>query len=70
MLLSGSMLHLQHLLFKLGVGGSIGKASSGLLVLKLAALQVGGLKEYFLGIGRNLTAKSLEDSFGWIGIVH
>jgi hypothetical protein len=36
MLLIGDMLHLQHLLFKLGVGSSIGKALSGFLVLELA----------------------------------
>ena len=52
------------------MGGSIGKTLNGHLVLKLAALQVGGLKEYFFSIGRDMTAKSLEDSFSWIGIVH
>jgi len=36
MLLIGSMLHLQHLLFELDMSGSIGKTLDGLLILELA----------------------------------
>jgi len=60
MLLIGSALHLQHLLFVLGMGGSIGKALNSLLVLKLVALQMSGLKRYLLSISSNLTADSLK----------
>jgi hypothetical protein len=52
MLLIGSMLHLQHLLFELGMGGSIGKTLYNLLVLELATFQVSRLEEHFLNIGR------------------
>jgi len=70
MLLISSMLYLQHFFFKLGVSSSIGKALNGLLVLKLVALQMGGLKTHFFGIGRNLATESLEDSLGQVRIVY
>ena len=70
MLLIGSELHLEHLFFELGVGGSIGKALKGLLILKLVALQMGGLKKYLLNIGRNLTAETLNDNLGWIRVIY
>jgi hypothetical protein len=46
------------------VSGSIGKALDGLLVLKLATLQVSRLEEHLLNIGRNLTTDGLEYDFG------
>jgi hypothetical protein len=70
MLLIGSTLHLQNLFFELGVGGSICKALNGLLILKLAALQMGGLKKYLLNIGKNLIAKTLKDGFGQIRVIY
>ena len=70
MLLIGSALHLYHLLFDLGVGGSTYKALNGLLILKLAALQMGGLKKYLLSIGRNLTAAALKDNLGRIRVIN
>ena len=70
MLLIGSVLHLQHFFVQLGMSGSIGNALNDLLVLKLAALQVGSLKKHLLSIGRNLTMESLEDCLGRIEIIH
>ena len=52
------------------MGGSIGKALSGLLVLELAALQVCSLEKNFLGIGWDLTPKSFKQSFGWIRVIN
>jgi hypothetical protein len=54
----------------LGVGGSTYKALNGLLILKLAALQMGGLKKYLLSIGRNLTAAALKDNLGRIRVIY
>jgi len=70
MLLIGGMLYLQYFFFELGVSSSIGKALNGLLVLKLAALQVGSLKKHLLGISKNLTMESLEDSLGQVRVVY
>jgi len=42
------------------MGGSIGKALSGLLVLELTTLQVCSLEEDLLGIGRDLASESLK----------
>jgi len=64
------MLHLQHLLFELGMSGSIGKALDNLWVLELATFQVSGLEEHFLNIGRDLTTESLEYGFGWIRVIY
>jgi len=52
------------------MGGSIGKTLGSLLVLELTAFQVCSLEKNFFGIGLNLATKSLEQSFGWIGIVN
>jgi len=51
------------------MGGSIGKALGGLLVLELAALQVCSLEKDLFGIGRNLASKSFKQSLGWIGVI-
>ena len=58
MLFIGSVLQLQHLLFKPGVSCSIGKALDSRLVLKPATLQVSRLEEHLLDIGRNLTLEA------------
>jgi len=42
------------------MGGSIGKALSGLLVLELAALQVCSLEEDLFNISRDLASKSFK----------
>jgi len=46
------------------MGGSIGKALSGLLVLELAALQVCSLEKDLFGIGNNLASKIFKQSLG------
>jgi len=52
------------------MSGSIGKALSGLLVLKLSTLQVCSLEEDLLGIGRDLASESFKQSLGWIGVIN
>ena len=52
------------------MGGSIGKRLGSLLVLELTAFQVCSLEKNLFGISWNLATKSLEQSFGWIGIVN
>jgi len=52
------------------MGGSIGKTLGSLLVLELMAFQVCSLEKNLFGIGWNLTTKSLEQSFDWIGIIN
>jgi len=63
------MLYLQHFLFELGLRGSVGKALNRFLVLELVALQMGNMEKHLFGIGRDLTTKSLEDSFGRVGVI-
>ena len=64
------MLYMQHFLLELGLGNSIGKALNSFLVLELVALQMGNMEKHLFGIGRDLTTKSLEDSFGRVRIIH
>jgi len=52
------------------MGGSIGKALSGLLVLELAALQVCSLEEDLFGVGRDLASKSFKQGLGWVGVIN
>jgi len=52
------------------MSSSIGKALSGLLILKLPTLQVSSLEEDLLGIGRNLACESLEQGLSWIRVIN
>jgi len=54
----------------LGLGSSVSKALNNFLVLEVAALQMGNLEKYLFGIGRDLTMKSLEDSFGRVRVIY
>jgi hypothetical protein len=67
--LIGKVFHFHYLLRELGMGGSIGKALSGLSVLELVALQVCSFEKDFFGVGRDLASKSLKQSLGWIGVI-
>jgi len=51
------------------MGGSIGNTLGSLLVLELTALQVCSSEKNLLSIGWNLTTKSLEQGFGWVGVI-
>jgi len=70
MFLIGKVFHFHYFLRELGMGGSIGKALSGLLVMELAALQVCSLEEDLFGIGRDLASKSFKQSLGWIRVIN
>ena len=64
------MLHLQHLFLKLSLGSPVGDALSGLLLLELAAFQVGSMEKCILDIGRDLTADCFENNLCRIRVIY